>query len=104
VAQFIPRLKRWIGFSCAAFYKNTVREHLRAMGVTLRPLGGPNNAKDRVLLTLNGKTLPLRKWAHEPEQQALGITRSNLYMRVCAYGWPPEKALTTPVQAYKREN
>lgn len=85
-------------------HKNTIREHLRALGVELRSIGGANNTKDEIYLTLNGKTQLLRLWAREPAQQALGITRSNLYMRVCVYGWDHEKALTTPVIAYKRGN
>lgn len=44
-------------------------------------------------LTFRGETLPLSTWANR-----IGIEPSTLSSRINDYGWPIEKALTTPLQ------
>jgi len=49
-----------------------------------------NNRRSNKLLSFYGKTQTLGQWADE-----LGIKRSTLQMRLWAYKWSVEKALTT---------
>lgn len=50
------------------------------------------NRKTTVLLTLNGKTMPMKKWAAE-----IGISHKILWARLNHLGWSVEKTLTTPI-------
>lgn len=53
-----------------------------------------NNNQARTLwLTYNGETMQLSYWA-----ERFGLNRHTLYDRIYRYGWPIEKALTTPVR------
>ena len=50
-----------------------------------------------LVLTLNGKTLPLVEWA-----RAKGLSTYTLRSRIYHAKWPVEKALNTPARQYKR--
>lgn len=56
-----------------------------------------NNRRSNKLLTYNGKTQNLKKWAEDT-----GISRNTISSRLNLYGWSVEKALTT--SAFKGRN
>lgn len=53
-------------------------------------------AKNEVLITCDGETHNLLEWS-----RITGISRHTLHARL-SYGWPPEKALKTPVRGYRQ--
>ena len=44
-------------------------------------------------ITLWGRTQTMKQWADE-----LGYSYGTIVSRICRYGWPPEKAFTTPTK------
>lgn len=56
-----------------------------------------NNKRNNRLVSWNGKTQSIRRWAVE-----LGIGYLTLYSRIVRDGWEPAMALTTPVNLAKR--
>lgn len=56
------------------------------------------NKRNNRLLTFRGTTCPMSEWA-----ELLGISLQTISSRIHQMGWPPEKALSTPV-ASKRRN
>lgn len=55
-----------------------------------------NNRRDNYLITHNKQTNTLSEWA-----RIIGINKTTLINRINVYGWPIEKALTTPVKKRK---
>lgn len=55
-----------------------------------------NNKSDTNLITYNGKTQSLSKWADE-----LNIKPTTLHARIFRHRWSIEKAFTTPVKRLK---
>jgi hypothetical protein len=55
------------------------------------PRQNANNRRSNRFLEFNGQRLTLMQWS-----RATGIKRSTIQMRLDAYGWPLEKALTKP--------
>jgi len=55
------------------------------------------NTRRNINITFNNKTQCLKDWAKE-----LNIKYTTLWVRICAYKWPIEKAFTTPVLKYKK--
>lgn len=55
--------------------------------------GQQNNKSNTYWITYNEKTQSLSLWAEE-----IGINIRTLYSRLNSYGWPVEKALTTPIR------
>lgn len=49
------------------------------------------NKRNTKRITFNGETLHLSEWARR-----IGVGHTTLVMRLNAYGWPIERALTTP--------
>jgi hypothetical protein len=50
-----------------------------------------DNRRTRHLMTLNGRTQSLRRWAEET-----GLNEGTLWERVVVWHWDDERALTTP--------
>lgn len=55
------------------------------------------NSRHNLLLTFNGNTQCVSRWAEET-----GIKAATIWARIVSYGWTAEKALTTPVQNWGR--
>lgn len=58
-----------------------------------------NNRRTNVLLTCNGETLTIAEWT-----ERTGLGTGVIWMRINRYGWPPEKAITTPSRIYSRKS
>ena len=58
--------------------------------------GQQRNRRDSRRITWRGETRCLKEWA-----DILGIPHTALHQRIVAYGWPVERALTTPVRSYQ---
>lgn len=52
-----------------------------------------NNKRQSIMITYNGKTQSLQRWAEES-----GMRYSTFRARIRSYGWDIEKALNTPVR------
>ncbi len=57
-----------------------------------------NNMTSNKLLTLNGETHNIAVWSEKT-----GIPYTVLESRVTGYGWSDERALTTPVNAHRKQ-
>jgi hypothetical protein len=53
-----------------------------------------NNKRNSRKITFQGRTQTIAQWARE-----IGVGTVTLWTRLNRYGWPVEKALTTPVKA-----
>lgn len=49
-------------------------------------------------LTAFGETKSFARWAEHPLAIKNNLTYGDLMNRICTHGWPPEKALTTPIR------
>lgn len=58
-----------------------------------------NNRRSNVFLTFNGKTQTIAQWSDET-----GIRQNTISVRINDYGWPIEKALSTPARKIKKSN
>lgn len=56
-----------------------------------------NNKRNNHFLTYGGETLTVAEWARRT-----GIHCNRIYTRINKFGWPIEKALTTPVRKIRR--
>lgn len=58
-----------------------------------------NNTRRNHFITAFGKTQTLQQWSDET-----GINRNNIIRRIEKFGWPIEKALTTPTRKIERRH
>ena len=61
------------------------------------------NRENNKVFTFDGKTMCVEAWSREPGPRALGIKANVLYSRLVLMKWDIERALTTPVAAYRRK-